>query len=75
MDVEDNEEIELENNFNIAEDEWKTKPDEAFNLFSQVIEKEKLKPLDSRKWSFKSYNVHRKLKYIVFDPHGDLAKN
>jgi hypothetical protein len=57
MDVEDNEEIELENNFNMAEDEWRTNPEKAYHLFTQVIEKEKSKPVDSRKWSFKSYNV------------------
>ncbi|CAD8097661.1 unnamed protein product [Paramecium primaurelia] len=52
---EDQDEIELENNFNRAEDEWKLNPDLAYQLFNEVIEKEKSKDINSRKWSFKSY--------------------
>lgn len=58
MDMEDNEEIEIENNFNRAEDEWRTNPEEAFQLFNSVIEKEAVKAPDERKFSFKSYTVH-----------------
>ncbi|CAD8203367.1 unnamed protein product [Paramecium pentaurelia] len=52
---EDQDEIELENNFNRAEDEWKLNPDLAYQLFNEVIEREKSKDINSRKWSFKSY--------------------
>ncbi|CAD8203461.1 unnamed protein product [Paramecium octaurelia] len=53
---EDNqEEIELENSYNRAEDEWKTNPDLAYQLFNEIIEKEKSKDINSRQRSFKSY--------------------
>ncbi|CAD8105686.1 unnamed protein product [Paramecium sonneborni] len=52
---EDQDEIELENNYNKAEDELKDNPDLAFKLFNEVIEKEKSKDINSRKWSFQSY--------------------